>query len=119
MNYNLNYDLTKKEDRIMAISNIEDSFTSTLWSIGIELCPSVVCKIDNRHIEIGIAEYDEKRIAKGYKVAFASTIDLYAKDDSIFGERGNEINLGSSGSFDNNVKESYWRTLNRFFKSGF
>ena len=41
---------------------------------------------------------------KGFKIAFASEITLYAAAP-------NKIYFGSSGSFNPTVRESYWRTI--------
>ena len=105
--------LKTKEYRQAAIKQIESSFLTTMKVKGVELSDDAVCRINQSSIELGtsaIGKYAEK----GYRMAFASTIELYAKsyDDELgFGRNENEINFGSSGSFNPSERESYWRTI--------
>lgn len=104
-------DLTTQEGRTSEINAIENSFLITLRGNSFEVCPNAVCRVNRNSIELGIAETGA-HMDKGYKVAFASEISLYAAEpDSIFGRKENEINFGSSGTFDTSVPESYWRTI--------
>lgn len=104
-------DLTTKDGRIAAINDIEDSFLKSLRRNLFEICPDAVCRINRDSIELGIAATGSY-MDKGFKMAFASDIQLYAANpDDIFGRKENEINFGSSGSFNPSVSESYWRTI--------
>jgi hypothetical protein len=105
--------LKTKEDRQEAIKQIEKRFLTAMKSNGIELSDEAVCRIHQNSIEVGISAIG-KYAEKGYQMAFASAIELYAKscDDELgFGRKENEINLGSSGSFNPSERESYWRTI--------
>jgi len=105
--------LKTKEDRQEAIKQIERSFLNELRNIGVELSDDAVCRINQNSIEIGISAIG-KYAEKGYQMAFASAIELYAKryDNELgFGRKENEINFGSSGSFNPSERESYWRTI--------
>lgn len=105
--------LKTKEDRQEAIKQIENSFLITMKGNGIELSDDAVCRINQSSIELGISAIGEYA-KKGYQMAFASAIELYAKsyDDELgFGRNENEINFGSSGSFNPSKRESYWRTI--------
>ncbi len=105
--------LKTKEDRQEAIKQIENSFLITMKGNGIELSDDAVCRINQSSIELGISAIG-KYAEKGYQMVFASDIELYAKsyDDELgFGRKENEINFGSSGSFNPSEMESYWRTI--------
>lgn len=105
--------LKTKEDRQEAIKQIENSFLITMKGNGIELSDDAVCRINQSSIELGISAIS-KYAEKGYQMVFASDIELYAKsyDDELgFGRKENEINFGSSGSFNPSEMESYWRTI--------
>jgi hypothetical protein len=102
-----------KEDRQEAIKQIEISFLTTMKDNGLELSDDAVCRINQNSIELGISAIG-KYAEKGYLIAFASAIELYPKsyDDELgFGRKENEINFGSSGSFNPSERESYWRTI--------
>jgi hypothetical protein len=103
-------DLTTLQGRKEAIKEIENSFLAELRNNGIELSEEAVCRIYENSIELGIIAIG-KYAEKGYKMAFASDIQLYVKPDNIFGSKENEINFGSSGYFNPSVRESYWRTI--------
>lgn len=104
-------DLTTQEGRIAEIKSIENSFLISLRGNSFDVCPDAVCRINRNSIELGIAATGSY-MDKGFKMAFASDITLYvAEPDDIFGRRHNEINFGSSGSFNPSVSESYWRTI--------
>lgn len=104
-------DLTTKEGRSAEIEKLENSFLKTLKSNGFDVAPDAVCRINKNSIELGIAATGAY-MYKGFKMAFASDITLYAAEpDNIFGRKENEINFGSSGCFTPDVKESYWRTI--------
>ena len=105
--------LKTKEDRQEAIKQIENSFLITMKGNGIELSDDAVCRINQSSIELGISAIG-KYAEKGYQMVFASDIELYAKsyeDELGFGRKENEINFGSSGSFNPSEMESYWRTI--------
>ncbi len=103
--------LTTKEGRIAEIEKIENSFLITLKGNGFDVSPDAVCRINKSSIVLGIAATGDY-MDKGFKMAFASDIQLYASEpDNIFGRKKNEINFGSSGGFTPEVKESYWRTI--------
>jgi len=105
--------LKTKEDRQEAIKQIEKSFLTTMKSNSIELSDEAVCRINQSSIELGICAIG-KYAEKGYQMAFASVIELYAKsynEELGFGRKENEINFGSSGSFNPSERESYWRTI--------
>lgn len=105
--------LKTKEDRQEAIKQIEISFLTTIKDNGIELSDDAVCRINQNSIELGISAIG-KYAEKGYQMALASDIELYAKiydDDLGFGRKENEINFGSSGSFNPSEREGYWRTI--------
>lgn len=105
--------LKTKQNRQEAIKQIQDSFLITMKGKGIELSDDAVCRINERSIELGISAI-AKDAEKGYKMAFASSIVLYAKsydDKFVFGRKENEINFSSSGSFNPSERESYWRTI--------
>jgi len=105
--------LKTKEDRQETIKQIENSFLIIMKRNGIELSDDAVCRINQSSIELGISAIG-KYAEKGYKMAFASAIELYAKsyDDELgFGRKENGINFGSSGSFNPSERESYWRTI--------
>lgn len=100
-------DLTTKEGRMAAITAIEKSFLEALRRNLFDVAKDAVCRVEKHMIELGIQS--EK---KGWKLAFASEISLYAADaDAMFGRKENEINFGSSGSFTPEQRESYWRTV--------
>lgn len=101
------------EDRQKALKQIEDSFLSEIMNNGVELCDDAVCRINQNSIELGISATG-KYAEKGFQMAFASTIELYAinYDENLgVGRKENEINFGSSGSFNPSKRESYWRTI--------
>lgn len=105
--------LKTKEDRQEAIKQIENSFLITMKGNGIELSDDAVCRINQSSIELGISAIG-KYAEKGCQMVFASDIELYAKsyDDELgFGRKENEINFGSSGSFNPSEMESYWKTI--------
>lgn len=105
--------LKTKEDRQEAIKQIESSFLNTMKDNGIEISDDAVCRINQNSIELGISAIG-KYAEKGYQMAFASAIELYSKsydDELCFGRKENEINFGSSGSFNPSERESYWRTI--------
>lgn len=111
-NYKMN-NLKTKEDRQEAIKQIENSFLMTMKGNGVELSDDAVCRINQRSIEIGISAVG-KYAENGYQMAFTSSIELYSKSyDNVlgFGRKENEINFGSSGSFNPSERESYWRTI--------
>lgn len=104
-------DLTTKEGRVAALKAIEESFLISLRGNGFDVCPDAICRINKNSIELGIAATGSY-MDKGFKMAFASDIQLYAAEpDGIFGRKHNEINFASSGSFNLSVSESYWRTI--------
>lgn len=104
-------DLKTQEGRTAEIKAIENSFLISLRGNSFDVCPDAVCKISRNSIELGIAATGSY-MDKGFKMAFASDIQLYsAEPDSIFGRKENEINFGSSGSFSPEREESYWRTV--------
>lgn len=104
-------DLKTQEGRTAEIKAIENSFLITLRGNSFDVCPNAVCRVNRNSIELGIAATGSY-MDKGFKMAFASDIQLYAADpDDIFGRKANEINFGSSGSFSPSVSESYWRTI--------
>ena len=104
-------DLTTKEGRIAEIEKLENSFLKTLKGNGFDVAPDAVCRITKSSIELGIADTCAY-MDKGFKMAFASDLSLYAAEpDNIFGRKENEINFGSSGCFTPDVKGSYWRTV--------
>jgi hypothetical protein len=103
--------LTTKQERIAEIEKLENSFLITLKNNGFDVAPDAVCRISKISIELGIAATGVSK-DKGFKMAFASDISLYAaQPENRFGNRKNEINFGSSGCFTPEIKESYWRTL--------
>jgi hypothetical protein len=104
-------DLTTREGRIAEIEKLENSFLITLKGNGFDIASDAVCRINKSRIELGIAATGAY-MDKGFKMAFASDITLYAAEpDDIFGRQDNQINFGSSGCFTPEVKESYWRTV--------
>ena len=104
-------DLKTQEGRTAELKAIEDSFLISLRGNSFDVCPDAVCKVTRNSIELGIAATGSY-MGKGFKMAFASDIQLYAAEpDSIFGRKENEINFGSSGSFSPEREESYWRTV--------
>lgn len=104
-------DLKTQEGRTAELKAIEDSFLISLMGNSFDVCPDAVCKVTRNSIELGIAA-NGSYMDKGFKMAFASDIQLYAAEpDSIFGRKENEINFGSSGSFSPEREESYWRTV--------
>jgi len=104
--------LKTQAGRLSAIKAIEDSFLKILRERGFDISTNAVCKVCRNSIDLGIAAKGEDA-RKGWKIAFASEITIYAAEpeDSIFGRKDNEINFGSSGSFNPSAKEPYWRTL--------
>lgn len=103
--------LTTKEGRIAEIKKLENSFLMALRDNGFDVAFDAVCNINKNSIELGIAATGAY-MDKGFKMAFASEINMYAAEpDSILGREENRINFGSSGSFSPSVKESYWRTI--------
>lgn len=104
-------DLKTREGRVAEIKAIEDSFLIALRGNSFDVCPNAVCSINKSSIELGIAATGSY-MDKGFKMAFASEISLYSVDfDGYFGRKENEINFGSTGSFNPSVSESYWRTI--------
>ena len=105
-------DLKTQEGRTTEIKAIENSFLITLRGNSFDVCPDAVCSVNRNSIELGIAATGSY-MEKGFKMAFASDIQLYAANpDDIFERKeANEINFGSSGSFNPSVSESYWRTI--------
>lgn len=104
-------DLTTQEGRIFEIKAIENSFLITLRGNSFDVCPNAVCMINRNSIELGIPATGSY-MDEGFKMAFASEIQLYAANlDDIFGRKSNKINFGSSGSFSPSISESYWRTI--------
>ena len=109
--YAIMENLKTQEERLLAIKAIGDSFLTSLRGNGFDVCPEAVCSVNRSSIELGIAATGAY-MDKGFKLAFASEISLYACDhDDMFGRKENEINFGSSGVFTPSVKESYWRTV--------
>lgn len=104
-------DLTTKEGRIAEIEKLENSFLMALKNSGFDIAPDAVCRISKNSIQLGIAATGA-HVYKGFKIAFASDIQLYAcEPDNILGRKDNEISLGSSDCFTPEVKESYWRIV--------
>ena len=104
-------DLKTQEGRTAELRKVEDSFIQTLKRNMFDISPDAVCRVNSRSIELGIAATGSY-MDKGFKMAFASDIQLYrAEPESMFGDREATINFGSSGSFTPSVKESYWRTI--------
>lgn len=99
-------DLTIKENRIKFVDKLEKQFIKELKNIGIELCKTSVCRVDVNSIELGILA-DKEKLEKGWKLAFGSEVTL----TPFHPRRGNEINLGTSGSFNPKNKTSYWRAI--------
>jgi hypothetical protein len=99
-----------KEQRQQAVKQIEDSFLIAMKGNGIELSDDAVCRIGRCVIVLGISAIG-KYAEKGFQMAFASDVTLYACDESDFGGGENKINFGCSGSFTPNERESYWRTI--------
>jgi hypothetical protein len=88
-----------------------EDFLTTLKFNGFDVAPDAVCRISRTSIDLGIAATGAY-MDKGFKMAFASDIQLYASEpDNILGRKENKINFGSSGCFTPVVKESYWRTI--------
>ncbi len=104
---------TKQENLEIAVKKLESDCLKTLRNHGVELSDEAVCTINQNGIELGISAIG-KYAEKGYKMAFASNIELYAKtynDKTGLGRNENEIDFGSSGSFNPSNRESYWRTI--------
>lgn len=106
------HNLTTKEGRKAAVSDIENSFLSTLRNKGFDVSPDAACNISSNSIELGIAAQNDYA-NRGFKLSFASEITLYCieTDEYNFGSKKNEISFGSSGSFDPSIQECYWRTI--------
>lgn len=95
-----------QENRKEAIKEIESNFLRKMKVSGIEISDDAYCIVNENSIEIGIFE--------DTKINFSSCIELYAQtyNEHIgFGRRENEINFGTSGSFNPDKKGSYWRTI--------
>src|SRR5690606_21072246 len=101
---------TTKEGRIAEIEKLENSFLAALRANGFDVAPDAVCQINKNSIELGIAATGTY-MDRGFKMAFASDISLYAAEPDSICRKENELNIGSSGCFTPHVKESYWRTI--------
>jgi len=100
-------DLTTQKGRMEALNFIEKTFIDELRRNSFDVSDDAECRINSSCIELGI-----KSKEKGWKIAFASEITLYASNTtSVMGSRDNEINFGSSGAFSPIRLESYWRTV--------
>lgn len=103
--------MTTQEGNIEKIKILENSFLQELRSKGFDIADDAVCSIKKSYIKLGISA-SEVYSEKGWKMAFASEVTLYAvnKEDN-FRKRENEINFGTTGCFSPDVKVSYWRTI--------
>ena len=104
--------LITEQGRKEALTNLTEDCKKSFISSGIELYEKAIIKIDRNGVEISIMHDDPKSSYYGAS-AFASEINIYAKESSKTGlwDRENEMNFGSSGSFNPKNKESYWRTI--------
>lgn len=99
-----NLDLTKEEDRIKAIEEVNNSFISQLKDNGVELSNDVVCDVGRGSVIIGIKNTD---VRSKRRIEIASEIEIYSDESRM----GNGLSAGSSGAFNPTNKASYWRTI--------
>lgn len=102
--------LKTEEGRIAAIKQLEDSFLYSLRINGLEIAKDSVCNISETKITLAI-EADAEYKNKGYKIAFASEVDIYSNLPLLFFEGENGINFASSGQFTPKIRACYWRTI--------
>ena len=95
----------------LTIEKLENNFLAELKRGGVDLSPDAVCTISSNAICLGIAATGLYK-DKGFKMEFASEVELYSFDpNNEYGRKQNEINFGSSGCFTPENKENYWRTI--------
>ena len=103
-------DFTNEQDRIKAFLNLEGECLLEFTKSGFKMCPFALIRIDEYSLTISIMETDKTSAYFG-RSAFASDMQFYSIRKEKYSERNNEINFGSSGAFNPDCKESYWRTI--------
>ena len=98
-------DLSKREERVEYVKELENSFIDSLKKSGLKISEKASCRIDTSRILLGV-DYE----GNGYS-DFGSAVTIYPEASNIIEDRDMEINFGTSGSFTPNDKGSTWRTI--------
>ncbi len=97
----MTYDLTKTEDRIEALKQLNGEFKQALKDAGVKLHDNTIVGIYSSHIEISIEDTDPES-SYFNNSAFASEIYINCDELSTYKASSNKISMSSVGAFDPN-----------------
>jgi hypothetical protein len=103
----LQQDLLTEKGREKAIESLNKGCLEALKIIGVELSPNAICEVFSDNVIVKVQ-------SKNSQIQSSSMASIHSKIDNHdlhWLNRGNSINVGTSGGFTPSDEGCYWRTI--------